>query len=76
MARTNGGAKLSTPIENVIDLYATRNNVPHDIAEDIVYECQSVMYAFLSGEIDYYDDLAEIVWDYLSLDSRYIQWLL
>ena len=76
MARTNGGAKLSTPIENVIDLYATRNHVSHDIAEDIVYECQSVMYAFLAGEADYYEDLAEIVWDYLSLDSSYIKWIL
>ena len=67
---------MNTPIENVINLYSARNHVSRDIAEDIVYECQSVMYSFLSGEIDYYEDLAEIVWDYLSLDSRYIQWLL
>ena len=76
MAKTNGGAKLSSAIEIVIEVYSERNGIPYDIAEDTVYECQSVMYDFLSGEIDYYEDLAEIVWDYLGLDSCYIQFLL
>ena len=50
--------------------------VPVEIAEDMVQETQSVMVAFLAGDRDDYDDLAEIVYDYLSLDSDVIQILL
>lgn len=75
-AQTNGGAKLNTDITQLIDRVSKIYVVPVEIAEDMVQETQSVMVAFLAGERDDYEDLAEIVYDYLSLDSDAIQILL
>ena len=74
--QTNGGAELNTDITQLIDLVSKIYVVPVEIAEDMVQETQSVRVAFLAGERDDYDDLAEIVYDYLSLDSHAIQILL
>ena len=67
---------MNTDITQLIDLVSKIYVVPVEIAEDMVQETQSVMVAFLAGERDDYDDLAEIVYDYLSLDSDAIQILL
>ena len=76
MARINGGAKLNTDITQLIEQVSKWYSVPIEIAEDMVQETQSVMVAFLAGERDDYDDLAEIIYDYLSLDTDAIQILL
>lgn len=76
MALTNGGARLNTDITQLIEQVSNYYSVPIEIAEDMVQETQSVMVAFLAGERDDYDDLAEIVYDYLSLDTDAIQILL
>lgn len=67
---------MSTPIAEIINKVSNYYSVPKEIAEDMVQETQSVMVAFLAGERDDYDDLAEIVYDYLSLDTDAIQILL
>ena len=74
--QSNGGAKLNTDITQLIERVSKIYVVPVEIAEEMVQETQSVMVAFLAGERDDYDDLAEIVYDYLSLDSDAIQILL
>lgn len=67
---------MNTDITQLIERVSKIYEVPVEIAEDMVQETQSVMVAFLAGERDDYDDLAEIVYDYLSLDSDAIQILL
>lgn len=67
---------MNTDITQLIERVSKIYVVPVEIAEEIVQETQSVMVAFLAGERDDYDDLAEIVYDYLSLDSDAIQILL
>ena len=67
---------MNTDITQLIERVSKIYVVPVEIAEDMVQETQSVMVAFLAGERDDYDDLAEIVYDYLSLDSDAIQILL
>lgn len=76
MAATNGGAKLNTPIGNVIEWYAARNSVSHDEAEDIVFECETVVTEYLYGERDDYDDIASIIWDYLGIEMSELNNLL
>ena len=76
MALTKRGARLNTDITLLIEKVSNYYSVPKEIAEDMVQETQSVMIAFLAGERDDYDDLAEIVYDYLSLESDAIQILL
>ena len=67
---------MNTDITQLIERVSKIYVVPVEIAEEMVQETQSVMVAFLAGERDDYDDLAEIVYDYLSLDSDAIQILL
>ena len=67
---------MNTDITQLIDRVSKIYVVPVEIAAEMVQETQSVMVAFLAGERDDYDDLAEIVYDYLSLDSDAIQILL
>ena len=67
---------MNTDITQLIEQVSNYYSVPKEIAEDMVQETQSVMVAFLAGERDDYDDLAEIVYDYLSLDTDAIQILL
>ena len=76
MAMTNGGAKLNTPIDNVIEWYAERYSVSNEEAEDIVFECETVVTEYLYGERDDYDDIASIIWDYLGIEMSELNNLL
>ena len=59
---------MSTPIDRLVDWYSTRYDVPAEESEDIINEFISVGTAYLCGERDDYDDLSEIIMDYLGIE--------
>lgn len=69
MEKTNGGAKLNTVTDILVDWYSYSYSVPKDIAEDIINEFEYVVTAYFLGERDDYNDYSEIIYDYLGIES-------
>lgn len=67
---------MNTPIDNVIEWYASRYSVSHEEAEDCVYECETVVTSYLHGERTYYEDIESIIWDYLGIEMSELNNLL
>lgn len=70
MEKISGGAKLNTPIDRLVDWYSYKFKVDKESAEDIVNEFYSVGIAYICGERDDYEDLGEIIWDYLGIETN------